>query len=311
MTLLKNILLVVLLGVSLTAPAQQKEAEQVEGIYKKGAYDKCLKKVTKFTETYPEEYVFPLFAAASHWQMYKLDKQADKLLLSLEQLELAYAIHGKKIPKLAAEQKHIHNAALKVGPVLLKNNQKKEAKILYGHLATIYKDTTEEYTWLFPMPASNTHVTVAKVNTLPSEQPGTSNFVTHSSVVDQILAIGRSFLGMPYKYAGYDPSTGFDCSGFVSYLFSQFNVKLPRSSQELSKVGTPIPLKETRPGDLLFYGYKKNGAVRTSHVALVYSHINGKLAFIHSSSRGVVIDDPTSSSWDYWEQRFLFAKRVL
>jgi cell wall-associated NlpC family hydrolase len=116
---------------------------------------------------------------------------------------------------------------------------------------------------------------------------------------------------MPYKYAGYDPSTGFDCSGFVSYLFKQFNINVPRSSSALAKVGTDIPLAQTRPGDLLFYGYRKDGTFRTSHVALVYSHNNGRLAFIHSSSRGVVIDDPSSPSWDYWEKRFLFAKRVL
>lgn len=310
--MLRNILLVLLVSVSLTATAQEKEVGQLDNLYKNGNYDKTIKKATKFAEVYPNRYEFPLYLSVSHWQYYKADKEASNLLLSLEELELAYRINGKKITKFAAEQKQLHNAALKLGPTLLKSNKKTEAKELYGYLATIYKDTTEEYTWLYPTPANAPHAPVATVTSIaPSKPEPTSSLTTHSSIVDQILAIGRSFLGMPYKYAGYDPATGFDCSGFVSYLFKQFNIDVPRSSSALAKVGTDIPLAQTRPGDLLFYGYKKNGAIRTSHVALVYSHNNGRLAFIHSSSRGVVIDDPSSSSWDYWEKRFLFAKRVL
>ncbi len=308
MTLLRNILFVLLLSISFAAFAQQKEAEHANDLYLKGDYEKCLKKAAKAAEVYPNQYIFPLYAAVSHWQYYKLDKQTSNLLLALQQLELAVDIYGKKFSKFSAEQKQIHTAALKIGPTLLKEGKKEDAKALYGYLATIYKDTTEEYTWLYPGSTSN--VTVAKVGTLTNEAPATT-FTTQNSVVDQILAVGRSFLGLPYRAAGIDPSTGFDCSGFVSYLFKQFNIILPRSSAELAKVGTTVPLAQTKPGDLLFYGYKKNGAVRTSHVALVYSHKNGNLAFIHSSSRGVVIDDPSSSSWDYWEQRFLFAKRVL
>ncbi|CAN5118417.1 hypothetical protein BH09BAC1_BH09BAC1_18160 [soil metagenome] len=309
MTLLKNILFVVLLGVSLTAFAQQKEAEQISGLYLKKDYEKCLKKSTKFTEAYPKEYVFPLYSAMSHWQFYKVDKQNADLLLSLGQLQAAYKVYGKKVAKFAAEQKQIHTAALKVGPTLLKDNKKEDAKALYGYLATIYKDTTEEYTWLFPMPGGTANVSVANTS-LPSKKDETP-MVTQNSIIDQLLAVGRSFLGLPYRSAGFDPSTGFDCSGFVSYLFRQFNVNLPRSSQELSLVGSPVTLSQVKPGDLLFYGTRKGSSYRTSHVALVYSFQKGNLAFIHSSSQGVVIDDQTSASWEYWERRFLFAKRVL
>ncbi len=311
MTYYRNILLIVLLSLATTAFAQQKEAEQTEELYKKGVYEKCLKKAQKYTAAYPNQYQFPLYAAVSHWQLYKAGNNPTDLMAALEQLQLAYKLYGKKVTKFAAEQKQIHKAALQYGPKLLRENGD-EAKKLYGTLATVFKDTTEEYTWLYPTKGGNTHITTAGASPIQNEKPKVEPAPSkHGSLVDKILEYSRSFLGLPYRAAGYHPSTGFDCSGFVSYVFKQFDINLPRSSQELSKVGSPVGLKEAKPGDLLFYGYRKNGSYRTNHVALVYSHKNGHLSFIHSSSHGIVIDDPNSLSWGYWEKRFLFARRVL
>lgn len=312
MILYRNILIVVLFSISLTAFAQQKEVEQTEALYKKAAYEKCLKKAEKHATVYPNQYQFPLYAAVSHWQLYKSLSNPTDILGALEQLALAYRINGKKITKYPTEQKQIHKAALQIGPKLLKEGKKEDAKALYGYVATVFKDTTEEYTWLYPSPSGATTISVAGAGKLDTEKPKVTPVPsTSGSLIDNLLAYSRTFLGLPYKPAGCEPSTGFDCSGFVSYLFKQFDIHLPRSSQELSKVGSPVALKQTKPGDLLFYGYKKNGTYRTNHVALVFSHENGHLAFIHSSSHGVVIDDPNSLSWAYWEKRFLFARRVL
>lgn len=301
-----------LLCVSLTAVAQQKEAEQLSNLYTKGSYEKCIKKAQHFAEDYPNQYQFPLYEAVSYWQLYKTDKLTDNLITALAQLEVAYGINRKKIGKFAAEQKQLHAAALQAGPALLKTGNKANAQTLYSCLATVYKDTTEEYTWLYPSSKSATTITIAGVNVLVNDELTLDpEHSANSTMVDRLLHYSASFLGLPYKYAGCDPSTGFDCSGFVSYLFKLLNLDLPRGSQALSLMGTPVPLSLVVPGDLLFYGSRKGNSYRTQHVAMVYSHNNGKLAFIHSSSRGVVIDDPESSSWDYWERRFLFAKRVL
>lgn len=311
MALLKRLLLLLLIAAPSLAFAQEKEAGQLDDLYQKQAYEKCLKKAEKYAADYPNQYQFPLYLSVCHYQGYKTGNQTSDLLLSLEQLQLAQRIYGKKISKFAAEQKQIHKAAIKVGPNLLKNGQKDDAKLLYAAVATVFKDTVEEYWYVFPrkeQPALEPVVVSSLPNKVVVSEPQP---VSPLGWVNDLLEYSKTFLGLPYKYAGVDPSTGFDCSGFVSFLFKQFNVNLPRSSSELSKVGTPIPLKEVRPADLLFYGYKKNGVARTTHVALVISNINGHLSFIHSSSRGIVIDDPTSSSWDYWTKRFLFAKRVI
>ncbi len=310
---LKHILLLLLVSVSLTAFAQQKEAEQLSNLYKKGSYEKCIKKAERFAESYPNNYQFPLYSAVSYWSLYKADKEITaNLINALGKLDVAYGINGKKVNKFTAEQKQLHTEAIKIGPTLLKTGKKSDAAALYSYVASIYKDTTEEYTWLYPSLNNATKVKIAGVDVLANDQPELDPTKSaNSGVVNHLLEIGVSFLGLPYKYAGCDPSTGFDCSGFVSYLFKQFDMDLPRSSQALSTVGSPIPLAMVKPGDLLFYGTKKGNSYRTQHVAMVYSNKDGKLAFIHSSSRGVVIDDPDSSSWDYWEKRFLFARRVL
>jgi cell wall-associated NlpC family hydrolase len=301
-----------LLCVSLTAFAQQKEAEQLNDLYINGSYEKCIKKAEKYAEAYPKKYIFPLYVAASYWQFYKADKATSNLMNALAQLKAAHDLYGKKIGKFAAEQKQIHVAAIQIGPGLLKAGDNDGAKALYGYLATVYKDTTEEYTWLYPSSKNATKISIAGVNVLANDAPTLdANHSANSSLVDKLLMYSTNFLGLPYRYAGCDPSTGFDCSGFVSYLFKILDIELPRSSQELSYVGSLVPLAMVRPGDLLFYGTKKGSSYHTQHVAMVYSNTDGKLAFIHSSSRGVVIDDPESSSWDYWERRFLFAKRVL
>lgn len=310
---LKHILLLLLVSVSLTAFAQQKEAEQLGSLLKKGSYEKCIKKAQRYADSYPNNFQFPLYSAVSYWNLYKADNNhTANLINALAQLNQAYAINGKKINRYTTEQKQLHTEAKKVGPTLLKNGNKDDAAALYNYVATIFKDTTEEYTWLYPSLKTATKVKIAGVDVLDSAQPDIDpSKSANSAVVNHILEIGLSFLGLPYKYAGCDPSTGFDCSGFVSYLFMQFDMDLPRSSQALSTVGSIVPLAQVKPGDLLFYGTKKGNTYRTQHVAMVYSNINGKLSFIHSSSRGVVIDDPDSSSWEYWEKRFLFARRVL
>lgn len=313
MPLLKHILLLLLVSVHLTAFAQQKEAEQLGNLFKKGSYEKCIKKAEKYAETYPDKYQFPLYAAVSYWKLYREDNSnTANLVNALAQLHQAYAINGKKIGRFAAEQKQLHTEAIKIGPNLLKNGQKDDAAALYSYVASIYKDTTEEYTWLYPSVKTATKISIAGVDVLDSDLPDIDpSKSANSAVVNHLLETSLTFLGLPYKYAGCDPSTGFDCSGFVSYLFKLFDMDLPRSSQALSTVGVTVPLSQVKPGDLLFYGTKKGSSYRTQHVAMVYSNKDGRLSFIHSSSRGVVIDDPDSSSWEYWEKRFLFAKRVL
>ncbi len=121
----------------------------------------------------------------------------------------------------------------------------------------------------------------------------------------EIVDYSMQFLGLPYVWGGKKPETGFDCSGFTAYVMDRFNVKISPASRLQSKEGEPIKIRQALAGDLIFFG--KNGKV--SHVAMVTENGEKGLHVIHSTNRGVVVDNIDKSS--YWKPRVMFARRVL
>lgn len=77
--------------------------------------------------------------------------------------------------------------------------------------------------------------------------------VTSSATASVIIANAKQYLGVPYVWGGSTPS-GFDCSGYVSYVYRSVGISLPRSSRDQQNVGTRIPLNQLQPGDLVFRG---------------------------------------------------------
>ena len=111
-----------------------------------------------------------------------------------------------------------------------------------------------------------------------------------------------SLRGAPYRYQGTDPS-GFDCSGFVQYVYQQYGLALPRETREQFHKGKNVDPGKLEPGDLVFFSTVAPGA---SHVGIVI----GGDQFVHApSERGVVRVEQLSST--YWRTRFIGARRVL
>jgi cell wall-associated NlpC family hydrolase len=107
--------------------------------------------------------------------------------------------------------------------------------------------------------------------------------------------------GAPYRNGGSSPS-GFDCSGFVQYVFAQNGRALPREVRDQFKLGTAIDRNEVKPGDLVFFQTVSPGA---SHVGIVV----GDEKFVHApSSRGVVRVESYTAG--YWAMRWVGAKRI-
>jgi len=116
-----------------------------------------------------------------------------------------------------------------------------------------------------------------------------------------VISTALEFLGVPYRNGGSDPS-GFDCSGFVQWVFGRYGRALPREVRDQYRVGRRIDLDEVRAGDLMFFETVSRGA---SHVGIALG--NGR--FVHApSSRGVVRVEPYTAS--YWARRFVGARRV-
>ena len=99
-----------------------------------------------------------------------------------------------------------------------------------------------------------------------------------------LITFARSLTGTPYLYASSDPVKGFDCSGFITYVFNHFNIAVPRSSVDFTSVGTEVPQVNAKPGDLiLFTG--TNSSIRTvGHMGIIVSTNKDNVAFIHSTS---------------------------
>jgi cell wall-associated NlpC family hydrolase len=122
-----------------------------------------------------------------------------------------------------------------------------------------------------------------------------------SSPVTSLVATALSFRGVPYRNGGTDPA-GFDCSGFVRYVFAQFGQQLPREVQSQYKVGRAIDRDHVEPGDLVFFQTVSPGA---SHVGIAIG--NGE--FVHApSSRGVVRTERYTI--EYWAKRWVGARRL-
>jgi cell wall-associated NlpC family hydrolase len=116
-----------------------------------------------------------------------------------------------------------------------------------------------------------------------------------------LVGTALALRGIPYRNGGSDPS-GFDCSGFIQYVFSQYGVALPREVREQYRVGKSVKPEDLAPGDIVFFSTTEPGP---SHVAIAI----GGDEFVHApSATGVVRVEHLGST--YWAPRFLAVRRV-
>lgn len=114
---------------------------------------------------------------------------------------------------------------------------------------------------------------------------------------EAIVAYAKKQLGVPYKWAGTTPS-GFDCSGFTTYVLTNFKVTLPRRAEDQYNESIKVKQRNAQKGDLVFF----NGGSGISHVGIIISEKGQPLVMIHaSSSKGIVITNIEES--EYWLKR--------
>ena len=120
---------------------------------------------------------------------------------------------------------------------------------------------------------------------------------------EQIVNKAKQYLGVKYVYGGASPS-GFDCSGFTSYVYKQFGIKLNRSSSAQTSNGYKVSRSELKAGDLVFF--TSPGSKSVGHVGIYIGNCN----FIHAvkPGRAVEIDTMTSGYYNtyYWGARRIF-----
>ena len=125
-----------------------------------------------------------------------------------------------------------------------------------------------------------------------------------TSLREEIVRTAGRYVGVPYRWGGESPKTGFDCSGLTMVVYRLNGLDLPRSSRQQWKVGRQIDRSRLQKGDLVFFA--TNGGNRVSHVGIY----TGGNKFLHAPGKGSRIRTSSLSS-KYYSARYVGARSYL
>ena len=152
--------------------------------------------------------------------------------------------------------------------------------------------------------------TLTKYNQDPTATlPVTVPVVTQNAKPQEIVNFAQTLIGVPYKYGSTNPAEGFDCSGFITYVFRHFNIAVPRSSIDFTNVGHEVPAANAATGDLILFTGTDSTNREVGHMGIVTENVDS-LRFIHSTSGkkyGVTIT-PLN---EYYLKRFVKVIRIF
>lgn len=126
----------------------------------------------------------------------------------------------------------------------------------------------------------------------------------------ELVSFAQTLLGIPYKYGGSNPKLGFDCSGFVNYVFKNFHFPVPRSSSAFSKHGERILLEKASLGDIILFRGTNPKTKSIGHIGIIISKTGEPIRFIHASSGKTQCVTETLLDARY-QKRFIKVIRLL
>ena len=121
-----------------------------------------------------------------------------------------------------------------------------------------------------------------------------------------VLKEAEKYVGIPYTWAGKTPETGFDCSGFTSYVLRKFNYNISPSSKDQAKLGVPKSLDDCNPGDLIIFRNDKNEVFHVSFIADIQPQV---IEVIHSVNGGVKKENLFYNTW--WMNKKMEIRSIL
>ncbi len=127
---------------------------------------------------------------------------------------------------------------------------------------------------------------------------------------EQVVSFAQSLKGIPYRYGSTDPNQGFDCSGFITYVFNHFKINVPRSSVEFTTVPKEIALREAKAGDIILFTGTDSTKRVVGHMGIFINKPGEEHVFIHATSgkANSVTETPLNA---YYQGRFVKAIRIF
>lgn len=134
------------------------------------------------------------------------------------------------------------------------------------------------------------------------------SLATKMHLRDSLEQFGKAFLGVPYVYGGTS-GKGFDCSGFVYYVYREFGIKVPRTSAEFADFGKEVPIETVKKGDILVFLSPTRNLI--GHIGIVTDPKGMESEFIHASSSKEMKVMISSLKQPSYTRRFVKAVSVL
>ncbi len=281
----------VLVLISTTLLAQNKQFDKLEMLYNQGHYRLVHSKAERLLNTPDYDYslipsyykAIATFHIAQNPRHYKKTKynidQAAELLLHIKNSPDGAKLFEAHLYELKSLKKDMDSWA---EDVRLKGDTQK-----FNHINTVITKAFGNMSDL-------------KEDAVPKEIVKETESVANKDISQKrqaLLKYAKKLVGTSYVYGGTTTS-GFDCSGFTSYVMNSQNITLPRRSQDQFTSSKKLKEKTIKPGDLVFFGSNNN----ITHVGMIYMIDKGTIYMIHAStSQGVIITDITHSS--YWLKR--------
>lgn len=133
---------------------------------------------------------------------------------------------------------------------------------------------------------------------------------TEGTTPDELVTFAKTLKGIRYRFGSTNPEKGFDCSGFVNYVFNHFGIAIPRSSTDFTSFRGLTDLKDAKFGDLILFTGTKKHTKRAGHIGIIVSLPGEPLSFIHSTS-GAANGVTETALNDYYLGRYIKTIRIF